>query len=488
MWDGTKSGSAMHFRVTTPGTNSNSAVLILSSDNTRSLQPIRAPDGSVALPAYTFNSDTDTGLYRIAANTLGVTLGDGLYANFSQGSLSLYRYGSIPTLAFRHSNGTAAVPTQTLSGNSIGQFAAQPYTGSAVVSTASMLWVAEEDITAAAAGTYMQLRPVAVGSVSPATVLEVRSDRVRSFQPNWAQDGTAALPAYTFTTDTDTGVYRVGANQLGLSTTGVLRLTVNAATSIDATLPFRQEDGTVALPAYTFTNDPDTGFYRIASNSVGWSAGGVLKLQVDGNGLTVGAGGNQFAQTFETHGSASVGVIAHRFSADTQAPAFALVKTRGTTAASRTIVANADQLGNIFFQGADGSTNIVGANIRAVVDAVPAAGDVPARLEFQTKPAGASVATRLAISSAGNTTINAPVAGTALQATAVAGALAANFPSGPTKLQVTTVGGLLAAATAGAGAKAFVTDALSPAFGAAVAAGGAVMVPVYSTGAVWNVG
>ena len=38
------------------------------------------------------------------------------------------------------------------------------------------------------------------------------------------------------------------------------------------------------------------------------------------------------------------------------------------------------------------------------------------------------------------------------------------------------------------GKTAFVSDALGPAFGAAVVGGGAVPVPVFSTGAAWNVG
>jgi len=51
-----------------------------------------------------------------------------------------------------------------------------------------------------------------------------------------------------------------------------------------------------------------------------------------------------------------------------------------------------------------------------------------------------------------------------------------------------TVATLPTAATAGAGARAFVTDALTPTFGSAVTGGGAVNVPVYSTGTAWNVG
>ena len=50
------------------------------------------------------------------------------------------------------------------------------------------------------------------------------------------------------------------------------------------------------------------------------------------------------------------------------------------------------------------------------------------------------------------------------------------------------VANLPAAATAGAGARSFVTDALAPTFGSAVTGGGAVNVPVYSTGAAWFVG
>jgi hypothetical protein len=51
-----------------------------------------------------------------------------------------------------------------------------------------------------------------------------------------------------------------------------------------------------------------------------------------------------------------------------------------------------------------------------------------------------------------------------------------------------TVATLPSASTVGVGARAFVTDASSPVFGAAVAGGGAVPVPVYSTGSAWFVG
>jgi hypothetical protein len=50
------------------------------------------------------------------------------------------------------------------------------------------------------------------------------------------------------------------------------------------------------------------------------------------------------------------------------------------------------------------------------------------------------------------------------------------------------VADLPSAVTSGVGSRAFVTNALAPAFGATVVGGGAVAVPVYSDGTNWKVG
>ena len=50
-----------------------------------------------------------------------------------------------------------------------------------------------------------------------------------------------------------------------------------------------------------------------------------------------------------------------------------------------------------------------------------------------------------------------------------------------------TVATLPSAVTSGTGARAFVTDALAPTFGATVVTGGSVAVPVYSDGTNWKV-
>jgi hypothetical protein len=52
-----------------------------------------------------------------------------------------------------------------------------------------------------------------------------------------ASDGTAASPSITFSSDTNTGMYRIGADSIGLSTGGTLRFTLNT-TGLTLTLPF----------------------------------------------------------------------------------------------------------------------------------------------------------------------------------------------------------------------------------------------------------
>jgi len=60
--------------------------------------------------------------------------------------------------------------------------------------------------------------------------------------------------------------------------------------------------------------------------------------------------------------------------------------------------------------------------------------------------------------------------------------------AGVIRLQAVTVANLPSAATAGNGARAHVTDASGPTFGATVSGGGSTSCPVYSDGTNWKVG
>lgn len=92
-------------------------------------------------------------------------------------------------------------------------------------------------------------------------------------------DGTAALPAYSFTADPDTGIYRVGANQLGFSTNGVNRLTLSDTLATFAgavVIPV----GAVGTPSLYFAGSATTGLYQPAADRIGLAAQGVTMFQV----------------------------------------------------------------------------------------------------------------------------------------------------------------------------------------------------------------
>jgi hypothetical protein len=88
---------------------------------------------------------------------------------------------------------------------------------------------------------------------------------------------------------------------------------------------------------------------------------------------------------------------------DTGGVGLVLGKSRGTVTGSNTIVSNGDNLGFLWFNGADGvNMNAIAAQIIAQVDAAPGAGSMPGRLVFSTTPSGsASPVERMRLPSAG---------------------------------------------------------------------------------------
>lgn len=54
----------------------------------------------------------------------------------------------------------------------------------------------------------------------------------------------------------------------------------------------RASDGAVATPSITFESDQDTGLYRLGANDLGVATGGVLRLRVDGSGVLRLVSGN----------------------------------------------------------------------------------------------------------------------------------------------------------------------------------------------------
>jgi hypothetical protein len=82
-------------------------------------------------------------------------------------------------------------------------------------------------------------------------------------------------------------------------------------------------------------------------------------------------------------------------------------RSRGTTAGSVTAVADGDYLGTLRWNGADGTGEIIAAEINAIVDGTVGTNDMPTRLVFSTTADGASSPTdRMIIRNNGVVTVN----------------------------------------------------------------------------------
>ena len=136
--------------------------------------------------------------------------------------------------------GTAAAPGLAFAADlDVGLF--RPATNALAVSTAGV-----ERLRIAADGQVNVVEKlVAEGD------LEVQGDIVLT-NGYKAVDGSAAAPSFSFASDTNTGIYRVGADSLGISTNGVVRATVsNTGLSVSGDLSV---SGTFAPGTFSPTN------------------------------------------------------------------------------------------------------------------------------------------------------------------------------------------------------------------------------------------
>ncbi len=109
-------------------------------------------------------------------------------------------------------------------------------------------------------------------------------------------DGNATDPGISFQSESNTGLYRIGANNLGISVGGVLRFNITTS-GMSTTVPLLLPDGVAANPGIAFNSDADTGIFRAGSNSLSLVTGGSARFNI-----------TNFAATFNVPITASVGI------------------------------------------------------------------------------------------------------------------------------------------------------------------------------------
>lgn len=282
-------------------------------------------NGSAAAPSLAFLSDTNTGLYRIGADSLGVSTNGVLRAQIDNNGLTItgaiassgaitasgnittsgsggfYVTSASPLLTYLDTDGptdakrtefianssginlrilndaysaTVEVWKATRTGNTItghtfttssGTFA---FNGGNIVSNASVS-VSTSLIFSGGSNTYLSQASNGINVYANNVNTVWFSSTLTSMGvPIVISSGTAANPSYTFTGDTDTGVYRIGADNLGIATGGATRINVaNSVTTFTTTVDINST--TPLLRMYDNDGGSDAKWTEYAATSAG---------------------------------------------------------------------------------------------------------------------------------------------------------------------------------------------------------------------------
>ena len=212
----------------------------ISNDRVYVSNKLNINDGSAAFPTIYFGDDDNTGFYRAGSNNIGITTGGNNRVDVNDSRVLISNKLYI-------NDGSAASPTLAFNG---------------------------DDNTGIFSESDNQINITTAG----VSRFDINTARVHTELPLYISNGTSSNPALVFNDDTDTGFYRNGANNIGISTGGSNRLDISndkVNISNKLTLPA----GSVGSPSLSF-NDEDTGIYSVGNNNLSISTGGVNRMSI----------------------------------------------------------------------------------------------------------------------------------------------------------------------------------------------------------------
>jgi hypothetical protein len=206
--------------------------------------------GTVGAPTVSFTTDPNTGLYSLAPDNLGISVGGSNKIDFTttdinahEGILIDYQGGSTQ-VGFSRSDGNTLATIEINAGN---DFVFTNGTGSA------------DFLIRGNSGGGNDFRIefldlfLVDGGIDATTAITTKK-QIQSI------DGTALAPAYSFTARSDVGMYQKINDVIGFSTNGLERLTI-ADSQIVAEVQMKISDGSALNPSLTFSSDSDVGLY-----------------------------------------------------------------------------------------------------------------------------------------------------------------------------------------------------------------------------------
>lgn len=280
-------------------------------------------DGAVGTPSLAFTNDTDTGAYLSGTNSFSIAAGGSealrlttsgatipgriATAGASIDSTALVRVGvngSSPLVGTTGYGVYSKFFTPSTMTTLAGGFNSELETAAAAFTLTFGSNYRASGVTSLGAGSAItRFANIRLDESSSATSNALITDSTSFTAANWAiflastrassfggqmqgPNGTVGAPSWSFTSDTDCGLYRVASNQVGMSAGGVLATTFTSA-YVEFPLQLRASDGTAGAPGLSFLNDADCGLYRVGTNSFGFATAGLDRGSITAAGLWI---------------------------------------------------------------------------------------------------------------------------------------------------------------------------------------------------------
>ena len=210
----------------------------------------KALDGSVSAPVYSFASEPDCGMYRIGTNYIGIATGGALLLGMDSTKVEV-RGATESNLWFYE--GDAALDEKRWR----------------IVGSGGDLYI--QTLTDAGA---------AIGNLFRANRNGTTINYLYVGAEIHVNDGAQTNPQYTFSNDTNTGLYSFGADQLGVTTGGAMRFYVDSG-GIKAIV------GSSAAPSYSFQTYTTTGLKAKAGPILSLVVGGGERVDISTTEMTM---------------------------------------------------------------------------------------------------------------------------------------------------------------------------------------------------------
>lgn len=256
------------------------------------IEPLFGVDGGVSTPTYSFTSDTNTGAYSSGADQYSIAAAGNEMTRVTSSQLLLDSVpggGTAPSLSWItdpdtgiHNNTTNSLEIRS---GGVQTLTSTPAAVSTLVPIAASVGTATAPSYAFTGDTNTGFYWVGADTIGLTTGTTQRmswdTDSIDFIEPLFGGNGSRSLPTYSFTSDTNTGMYLYGADRLGFA------IGSNDALSFTEDQILIEPGGVAANPSYSFENYEDMGMYRIGTSILGFSTSGVERLSVGYNNTTL---------------------------------------------------------------------------------------------------------------------------------------------------------------------------------------------------------